>query len=185
MPGGKLNDAHKNFILKQVSTCNVKITLIARMLDDAVLGKEYNFDPVSITHQAVSNHISKIGKTEIAGMQVEYLTDFNTSPFAHKLNRVKELERMYWQSQFDEPNSHVERNHRLQILRDIKAEIGDDVKMLTEAMAQSGTTVNVSVAVEEKVNSRMKNVMRRLRADDLTVDMETPIVGDKDATTHS
>lgn len=143
MPQVKVMEAHRRFILQQVAsfvTCRAEI---ARRLADPGYAERYGFRPVNVTPQLVTKKIAKFTDKQILEERQRYLVDFTDIPLAHKKERVKELVAIY--KELGEIKAKNVLMARAKILETIKAEIGEDIEKLADAIKESGDSNSLHI----------------------------------------
>jgi len=118
---------------------NNSSTTIRDMLRDDDTATRFGFSPVIVSQQAVSKKMSKFTPDEINEERKRFLEDFTDTPLAFKKVRVKELCDIY-KKLVNDPIAYGKGvvKARLQVLRDIKAEIGEDIEKLADALRHNG-----------------------------------------------
>lgn len=126
----KLNDAQKGIVLR----------LLAQELTYPQVAEEIqNQFGIKLWPQALSYY--KLNHTEeINRLRVEYYRDIAfTFPISHKGYRLKELMKLYRETDIT--------NEKVSILRAVKAEIGEDIDKIADAISKSGgdNVVNIGI----------------------------------------
>ena len=142
----KLEVAHHNFIATSIAEFTVHPAQIADMLADPEVGKEHNFEPVTITRGYISKVI-KMDKIQalIVQKQAQYLIDFSQIRLAHKKERVKELVLMYEKvetllSAKGKPLSDEKKMDKKRlILHQIAGETDETIDRLADAISKQAT----------------------------------------------
>ncbi len=156
-----LQPEHKTFLLTQVSRCLTSATVLKRMLEDTDVAAEYGFEPLSVSREAIWQQVAKLDPELVKDLREKYLSDFDSVYIAQKKNRVVELSRMYMKL----PELAVKA--KLDILRAVKDEIGEDMDKLAKALGQSqfnlqflvvnGSDPKLSSALEGAIEEQLGN----------------------------
>lgn len=126
----KINGKHHRFIKQQIASFQINQTEITKMLSDPKIAADNEFNPITVTRQAVQIAISQYDKAELGQMRAVYLTDYGDIPLAFRKERIKELVRMYNKL----ANQRKTITLRAGLLRQIKDEVGEDIDKLAEAL---------------------------------------------------
>ena len=122
----KLTERHKLVLLQRVAEFNLSQIRLSEMLADKESAEKYGYDPVVVTAQRVGQVIRAFPPELVAKERQKFLDDFGSLPLAHKKMRVIELSKLYSKTEIT--------SEKQSILRDIKAEIGEDIEKLANAM---------------------------------------------------
>lgn len=151
-----MNESHKNVTLtpqvKRYLTPNHKAFVllmfargfsaaeIARLISDPEAAQKYNFMPRSVHFTNIYNLTKKFDPEEVRAVRLRYLADMTDIRLASKKERIHELSKIALSI-----SPFITATDRINALKAIKAEIGEDIDKLSEALKQSGTTVVNSV----------------------------------------
>jgi len=161
MAAKKLNDDHKVYICQRYASYQADATEIAEDLASLKIAEEHEFEAVDISHVRV-HQIIKAESEKIADLRSSYLADFSELPLAFKKMRLMELVKMYNSiakgaltkkliGNVEVVCSDLETTKQMQsILRDMKAEMGEDVEKLADAMRnRNGDTYHITQIIGE------------------------------------
>jgi hypothetical protein len=156
----KLDNNHINYLAGQYARFENNVTKLTANLQEPQIAEEYGFDVVEITRQA----IQRLVKTDsfidkVMTYQAAYLADFKDLALAHKKERAKELIKLYESidtltKKDGEPLAVTTRmDKKLMVLRDIRAEMGDDIKLIADALGKD-KNINVNITAKEAILQR-------------------------------
>ncbi len=169
----KLDQNHINFLAGQFAKFENNISKLTEQLKKPEIAEEYNFDVIEVTRQAVSWHIKREDFIDkIMLYQTEYLSDFKDMALAHKKERAKELIKLY--NSIDKITKTdgkllaetTRLDKKLMVLRDIRAEMGDDIERIAQAL-EKDKTVNVNVSAQEAILERYEPINDNIGTDEI------------------
>lgn len=150
----KLMEQHRRFIVSMMATFVTSPAEIAKRLNSKTWAAQYGFEPVKISRGRVSQLLlHDVDKTLVIKAQAAYLADFSETPLAHKKHRVLELIELYngvedmtLADGETSVSDKVKLDYKLRILDQIRAEIGESVDKLADALRASGGQGNAGGA---------------------------------------
>lgn len=134
-----MNANHKAFVLLAYAR-GFAATEISRMLSDPETALRFDFMPRSVHFTTIYQMAKKFDPEELKMVRLRYLADLTDIRLASKKERVHELSKIVLSI-----SPFITAADRINALKAIKAEIGEDVDKITEALKQSGTVVYNSV----------------------------------------
>lgn len=185
----KLNELHKEFLVNMAAAFVTNSSELARQLNSNTVAAEYDFPPVKVSSITVSRFLRSVDKIELGRRQADFLQDLTRSPFAHKRNRIDELEKLYHQvdemcDEKGKPLSDAYKlSRRIELLREVRTEVAEDMDKLCKAVqgaaeAQGAVMRNVvlSAAMIKELGYVLTNSANILASEETTeiVEVSTP-----------
>ena len=152
---------HHIFLVQCVARFITSPTELSKYLASKKWGKTCEFKPIQVLPRDVIHYCRLIPNAEIAEVRNKYLTDFSETPLAFKVERLKELTKLYRQVDgltrlvrrrvasgeehgsmaFEDSELDLGQVQKLEkklvILRQIKDEMGEDAEKLASAIREA------------------------------------------------
>lgn len=134
-----MNANHKAFVLLMYAR-GFAATEISRMISEPETALRFDFMPRSVHFTTIYQMAKKFDPEELKMVRLRYLADLTDIRLASKKERVHELSKIALSI-----SPHITAMDRISALKAIKAEIGEDIEKIAEALKSSGTTVFNSI----------------------------------------
>lgn len=159
----KLNNLHRVFILQQAAAFEKSATAIQRKLSDPDAMHLYGFKPVHVSVQRVDYILRHLKPEDILMQREIYLKDYSNIPLAFKKIRILELVKMY--EEIADVKMKGVLGMRLNILKQIREEIGEDVEKLIDAIrsVKPNSIINIigDIGSEENLDKNLSAIFSR------------------------
>lgn len=155
---------HIDYLASQFAIFDSNVSNLTENLKNSDIAEEYGFDVIDITREAIRRHTKQESFIDLVfAHQTKYLADFSNIKLAHKKERAKELIKLY--ESIDEMKKidgkhlaeSVRFDKKLMVLRDIRAEMGDDIERLAKAIEKE-KTVNVNISAKDAILGRYEPI---------------------------
>lgn len=117
-------------------SCGYSGRHIARLMADSEWMEQFELPIRRIARSTVDNRISQFTPEEKAKARAAYYSTFDDVPLAHKKNRILMLQKIAFCKSTDNET-------RIQVLKAIRDEIGEDTEKMADAMRSSGVRISI------------------------------------------
>ena len=136
--------------------CGYATRHIVKLMGDADWMIQFDLPSRHVDKTSIQNRISQFTPKEISTARAAYYSTFDDVPLAHKKNRILMLQKIAFRRSTDDET-------RIQVLKAIRDEIGEDTDKIADALRGAGPRVDAGAPpVESNVDSK-PNIRESLR----------------------
>ena len=183
-----IKPAHHRFLIECVARFITNPGELCTRLKSKKWGYKCGYDPIEIKPYELRKYLSHVDSKEVAIVRNNYLTDFSETPLAFKVERLKELTKLYKQAdgltklirrpikQTDSTIKYEEQelklgesdrmDKKLAILRQIHDEMGEDAEKLADAI-RNARVPELSMAYSDAFAHEVGSILIEMAAQHL------------------